>query len=113
MSNLPPQTTMLVTAPPIEERIADWLAQLLGPTRPRRISRMYNPGTTKRQKNKQGEWETVERGKYEDVPRHVQLDRAKLLRHVSGDETWAVSLECGRIGVATTSSVKLSAGCDG
>ena len=77
---------------PVEHLIADYLLSLIPPGRPRRLARMSYAGETKRQKNKHtGQWETVERGKYEDIS--GPLTRAMLVEHAAGTITYSYMLD--------------------
>src|SRR5690349_3363545 len=66
----------LITAP-VEHQIADYIASLLGPDRPRRISKMTRSGSAK----------------YFDIA--GPFTRQMLINHAGGRETYAATLDQG------------------
>lgn len=74
--------------PSLNDQIADYLKDLFGNTRPRRLARMSKPGETVWSKKEQ-KW--VERGKYADIP--GALTRSMLVEHAAGATTYAITLD--------------------
>jgi hypothetical protein len=66
-------------APSVDRQITDYLMQLLGERRPRRVARMLDPGADK----------------YRDLPKAAALTPAQLHTHASGASTYATTLDQG------------------
>jgi hypothetical protein len=108
MSDLRTRPLELVSAA-LDTQIADYLTQLLGPARPRRVARMSAPGELRPETDKKTRRRTgrmVQRDKYEDI--RGPLTRQMLQQHARGTVTYSCTLD--QDGMSDAGAIDVDAG---